>query len=93
MFLNHSRFVCCLWNAFAHPPINGHPCIVKTLLDIERAAGELPPAQQTELLYFLAERLGDTSLPLPEPREFSAEQLEQWMDADEAAMRRFREGA
>jgi len=31
--------------------------------------------------------------PLPEPRLFSDEQLQAWMDEDEAAMRRFRAGA
>lgn len=66
---------------------------MKTLAEIENAAKQLTGAEQTELLYFLAQRLGDTSLPLPEPHEFSAEQLKQWMDEDEADMRRFTAGA
>ena len=66
---------------------------MSTLAEIEDAAQQLPPSQQTELLYFLAQRLGEADIPLPEPREFSTEQLERWMDDDEAAMRRFREGA
>ena len=66
---------------------------VKTLAEIERAAGQLPGADQVELLYFLAKRMEEASLRLPEPREFSPEQLLQWMDADETDMRRFNAGA
>ncbi len=66
---------------------------MKTLTEIERAAERLPGAEQTELLYFLAQRLDEANLPLPEPREFSAEQLQQWMDTDEADMRRFKAGS
>ena len=66
---------------------------MKTLAEIERAAEQLPGAQQTELLYFLVRRLDEANLPLPEPREFSTEQLKQWMDEDEADMRRFKAGA
>ena len=63
---------------------------MKTLVEIERAAEELPPAQRTELLLFLVETLRKEQVPLPEPRQFSAEQLQAWMDEDEDAMRRFR---
>ena len=66
---------------------------VNKLAEIERAAEQLTGAEQTELLYFLAQRLSDKNLPLPEPREFSAEQLQKWMDEDEADMRRFKAGA
>lgn len=66
---------------------------MKTLAEIERAAEQLPGAEQTELLYFLVQRLDETNLPLPEPRQFSVEQLQQWMDEDEADMRRFKAGA
>lgn len=66
---------------------------VNTLAEIERAAEQLTGAEQTELLYFLAQRLSDKNLPLPEPREFSAEQLQKLMDEDEADMRRFKAGA
>lgn len=65
---------------------------MKTLAEIESAAGQLPGAEQTELLYFLVQRLDETKLPLPEPREFSAEQLKKWMDEDEEDMRRFKAG-
>jgi hypothetical protein len=66
---------------------------MKTLAEIERAAEQLPGAEQTELLYFLVQRLDEANLSLPEPREFSTEQLQQWMDIDEADMRRFKAGA
>jgi hypothetical protein len=65
---------------------------MKTLAEIERAAEELPSAQRTELLLFLAESLRKEQAPLPEPRQFSTEQLQAWMDEDEEAMRRFRAG-
>ncbi len=66
---------------------------VKTLAEIESAAKELPTAEQTELLYFLVQRLDEANLPLPEPREFSSEQLRRWMDEDDEDMRRFKAGA
>ena len=65
---------------------------MKTLVEIERAAEELPSAQRTELMLFLAETLRKEQVPLPEPREFSTQQLHAWMDEDEEAMRRFRAG-
>lgn len=70
-----------------------HSINMKTLAEIERAAEQLPGAEQTELMYFLAQRLDEASLPLPEPREFSTEQLQQWMDEDEADLRRFKAGS
>jgi hypothetical protein len=45
------------------------------------------------LLYFLVQRLEEANLPLPQPREFSAGQLQQWFDQDEEDMRRFKAGA
>jgi hypothetical protein len=66
---------------------------MKTLAEIERAVEELPSGEKTELLLFVAQRLRDEQAPLPEPRDFSDEQLRAWMDEDEEAMRRFRAGA
>ena len=65
---------------------------MKTLAEIERAAEELPPAERTELLLFVARSLRQEQAPLPQPRLFSDEQLQAWMDEDEEAMRRFRAG-
>jgi hypothetical protein len=74
-------------------PLSGMVGGMKTLAEIERAAEQLPGSEQTALLYFLVQRLSEASLPLPEPREFSAEQLKEWMNEDEADMRRFKAGA
>jgi hypothetical protein len=63
-----------------------------SLAEIERAAEQLPASEQTELLYFLVQHLDQENAPLPEPREFSREQLERWMDKDEADMQRFKAG-
>lgn len=65
---------------------------MKTLAEIERAAGQLPVAEQTELLYFLARRLDGANQPFLVPREFSKEQIHYWLDDDVADMRRFRAG-
>lgn len=63
-----------------------------SLAEIERAAEQLPASEQTQLLYFLVQRLDQENAPLPEPREFSQEQLQRWMDEDEADMQRFKAG-
>jgi hypothetical protein len=60
-----------------------HGTTMQTLMDIEQA----------ELLLFVAERLRSQGAPLPEPREFSEEQLRAWLDEDELAMARFRAGS
>jgi hypothetical protein len=65
---------------------------MSTLAEIEKAANDLPAAQQTELMLFLAEALRKNQAPLPKPREFSKEQLDSWMDEDEEAMRQFKAG-
>lgn len=65
---------------------------MKTLAEIECAIEELPTAQKTELLLFVAQSLRKEQAPLPEPRLFSEAQLRAWMDEDEEAMRRFRAG-
>ena len=62
---------------------------MSTLAEIEAAADALPPREKQELFLFLAGRLraaGD----LPEPRQFTAEQVREWIDEDEAEMKRFR---
>ena len=66
---------------------------MKTLAEIERAVEALPSGEKTELLLFVAERLRKEQAPLPEPRDFTDEQLGGWMDEDEEVMRRFRSGA
>jgi hypothetical protein len=66
---------------------------MQTLIDIEQAVQRLSAEQQTELLLFVAERLRSQGAPLPEPRDFSEEQLRAWLDEDERAMDRFRAGS
>jgi hypothetical protein len=61
---------------------------MSTLDEIEAAADALPPAQQAELLLFLASRLRTQSGPIPAPRTFSREQLNAWIADDEADMKR-----
>ena len=65
---------------------------MKTLAEIELAVEELPTGQKTELLLFVAQRLREEQALLPEPRDFSDDQLRAWMDEDEEAMRRIRNG-
>jgi hypothetical protein len=66
---------------------------MKTLTEIEQAVEGLPSGQKTELLLFVARSLREAQAPLPEPRLFSDEQIQGWLDEDEQAMRRFQKGA
>ena len=65
---------------------------MSTLAEIEAAADTLPPEQKQELFLFLATRLRSAGAKLPEPRDFTREQMDAWVAEDEADMRRFREG-
>jgi len=65
---------------------------MRTLAEIESAAAALSPQDKAELLLFVAGQLRADGAPLPEPRLFSPEQLQAWMDEDEADMRSFRAG-
>ena len=64
---------------------------MSTLAEIESAADSLPNEQKQELLLFLAARLRSAGARLPEPREFTTEQITGWIAEDEADMRRLRE--
>ena len=70
---------------FSHYDISA----MQSLVDIEQAVQNLSAEQQAELLLFVAERLRSQRFPLPEPREFTQEQLKAWLDEDEQAMERF----
>lgn len=65
---------------------------MSTLAEIEAAVAKLPPDQQRELLLFLARCLREAGGKLPEPRLFSEEQLQAWLDEDEEELRRLRTG-
>lgn len=66
---------------------------MSTLMEIESAAAALSAGEKAELLLFVAGQLRSEQAPLPEPRLFTPEELQAWMDEDEADMRRFRAGA
>jgi hypothetical protein len=66
-------------------------CGMSTLAEIEAAADALPAEQKQELILFLAARLRVAAGELPPPREFSREQIEQWIADDEEGYRRFRD--
>lgn len=68
-----------------------HTAVMSTLAEIEAAADALPPEQKQELFLFLAARLRGEDAPLPPPRDFSREQIAEWIADDEEGMRRFRE--
>lgn len=65
---------------------------MSTLAEIEAAVRQLPPDEQRELLLFLARCLRQAGAELPEPRLFSEEELQAWMDEDEEELRRLRAG-
>lgn len=66
---------------------------MSTLAEIEAAADQLLPQQQQELLLFLAARLHGVTGPLPALRDFSFDQIQQWIAEDEAGQQRFMAGA
>ena len=63
---------------------------MSSLPEIEAAAAELQPEQQQELLLFLASRLRGHAIRLPEPRNFSSDQVSAFLVEDEADMAAFR---
>jgi hypothetical protein len=63
---------------------------MSTLLEIEAAARKLPPNEKQELLILLAQSLRASGQPLPEPRQFSAAEIEAWMDEDAADLKKLR---
>ena len=65
---------------------------MSTLAEIEAAADALNLEQKQELLLFLATRLRAQGANPPQPREFSREQIADWIARDETDMKRFREG-
>jgi hypothetical protein len=62
-----------------------------TLAEIEIAADALSQEQKEELFLFLAARLRSGPGAMPEPREFSSAQIQEWIADDEEGMRRIRE--
>jgi hypothetical protein len=64
---------------------------MRTLAEIEAAADALAPEQTQELLLFLTARLRAMRNGLPDVRQFSRKQLDEWVADDERDMRRLRE--
>jgi len=64
---------------------------MSTLAEIEQAVEKLPPQQKQELMLFLGAKLRAERAYLPEPRQFSGEQVQSWITEDEADLKRFRE--
>jgi hypothetical protein len=64
---------------------------MSTLAEIEKAAEKLPREQKQELMRFLGAQLLAERANLPEPRQFSREQVQSWITEDEADLKRFRE--
>jgi hypothetical protein len=66
---------------------------MSTLQEIESAVRKLSPAEKQQLLMSVAESLRAEGRSLPEPRRFSASQMQAWLDEDEQDMRELRRGA
>lgn len=63
---------------------------MSTLTEIANAAKQLTANERRQLLIELAGSLRSENQPLPEPRNFSLEEMESWMDEDERDMKRLR---
>ena len=63
---------------------------MSTLIEIETAADALPVEQKEQLLLFLASRLRAAGAELPEPRQFSTDEIAGWIAEDEADMQQIR---
>ena len=66
---------------------------MSALEELEKAADTLPPDQKQELMLFLAARLRTQGGRLPEPRQYSAEEIEGWIAEDDADWKKLIAGA
>ncbi len=64
--------------------------LMSTLVEIESAAKQLPESDRQRLLISLMQSLRLTDQPLPAPRLFSVEEMQGWMDEDEADLKALR---
>ncbi len=69
---------------------DGYYLVMSTLVEIEAAAKQLPESDRQRLLISLIQSLRLTSQPLPPPRLFSLEEMQGWMDEDEADLKSLR---
>jgi hypothetical protein len=63
---------------------------MSSLIEIEAAAKQLPPSERQRLLLILAESLRIAGQALPDPRSFSIEEMQGWMEEDERDMKGLR---
>jgi hypothetical protein len=63
---------------------------MSTLVEIETAAKQLPESDRQRLLISLVQSLHLTTEPLPAPRLFTVEEMQGWMDEDEADLKALR---
>lgn len=64
---------------------------MSTLAELKSATARLSIGQQQDLFLHLAETLRAHGAPLPEPRTFSREQIDKWLEQDELDMAQLRE--
>jgi len=76
--------------SFAESRGAGYALSMSTLAEIELAARRLSPAEKQQLLILVAQSLREQGAPLPEPRLFSRQQMQAWMDEDERDLKAFR---
>ena len=57
---------------------------MNSLDEVKAVIGQLPRSDQEKLFNFLLTELEPGAGTLPPPREFSKEQIEKWIAADEA---------
>lgn len=62
------------------------------LEEIEAAVENLPSEQKQELMFFIVKRLRAQGIKMPDPKQFSSEQVAAWIAEDEADMDRFQKG-
>lgn len=63
---------------------------MSTLVEIETAAKQLPESDRQRLLISLMQSLRLTGRPLPPPKLFAIEEMQKWMDEDEADLKALR---
>jgi hypothetical protein len=62
---------------------------MSTLTEIEAAADRLSPEEKLRLVRFLVHSMPPTRTPMPEPRDFTVEEMSAWLDEDQRAGREF----
>ena len=67
-----------------------YPPAMNSLEEIEQAAYRLSSEEQFELVFRISNRLEKTQ-EIPKPREFSDEQIREWLEEDERQGREIRE--